>query len=391
MITLKSALKKISNITISPDTEKILLTDVNDRVLAQDLISDINIPPFDKSAMDGYACRKEDLRKILEVIEVIVPGKAPVKAIKENKCSKIMTGAMVPEGADCIIMMENTETIDENRIRIVNENTRTNICLMGEDIKPGDLLLTRGTLIKAQHLAILASVGYIEPTVYKQPRVGIISTGDELVEPQQTPQISQIRNSNGYQLIAQVNNTGCLARYMGIVKDNKKTLKGSILNALEKNDILILTGGVSKGDFDFVPKILDELDLEILFDKLAIKPGKPMVFAMGHNKFCFGLSGNPVSSFFQFELMVKPFLYKMMGCNYNPVCLKIPLGVDYTRKKSERELFFPVRITNTGTVIPVEFHGSAHINSLIEADGIVSIPIGQNKINKGTFTDVRPI
>lgn len=391
MITLESALKILSNFTFFPDTEKIALTKAYGRVLARDLLSDIYMPPFNKSAMDGYACRKEDLKNTLEVIEVVVPGEAPVKTIKKNECSKIMTGAMVPEGADCVIMIEHTEIVDENRIRIVSESTKTNICLMGEDAKPNDLLLINGTRIKAQHLAVLASAGCAEPIVYKKPRIAIISTGDELVEPQQIPQISQIRNSNGYQLIVQVNNSGCLARYIGIIKDNEKILKESILNNLKKNDVLIITGGVSKGDFDFIPKILHDLKLEILFDRLAIQPGKPIVFATGHNKFCFGLSGNPVSSFFQFELVVKPFLYKMLGYHYNPVYQKMPMGVDYIRKKSDRELFFPVRIADNGTILPVEFHGSAHIRSLIEADGIVSIPIGQNKINKGTLSNVRPI
>ncbi len=163
MISLSSALKIITDLNYSPDTEEVALIQANGRVIAMDVFSDIHMPPFNKSAMDGYACRKEDLNNILEVIELIKPGKVPVKSIGANQCSKIMTGAMVPEAANCVIMIEQTETVDENRIRIVDESTKTNICLLGEDAKPGDLLLVKGTRMKAQHLAILASAVCFSP------------------------------------------------------------------------------------------------------------------------------------------------------------------------------------------------------------------------------------
>lgn len=391
MISLNAALKIITDLDYYPETEQVELAHAYGRVISGDVLSDIHMPPFNKSAMDGYACRQEDLNGILEVIELIKPGKAPVKQIRANQCSKIMTGAMVPETADCVIMIEQTEAIDDDRIRIVDESYKTNICLVGEDAKPGDLLVAKGTRMKSQHLAILASAGCSQPLVYKQPRVGIISTGDELVEPQNIPRVSQIRNSNAYQLISQVNNSGCQAHYIGIVHDIEESLKENILIALRNNNVLILTGGVSKGDFDFVPKVLEELKLEILFNKLAIQPGKPIVFASNNENFCFGLSGNPVSSFFQFELVVNPFLNKMAGGDVKPVYLKMPLGIDYTTKVSDRERFFPVRITGQGTILPVDFHGSAHIRSLAEADGIASIPSGQNVIRQGTIIDVRPL
>jgi len=391
MISLNAALKIMADLNCSQETEPLDLTRANCRVTAEDVVSDIHMPPFNKSAMDGYACRKEDLDNILEVIEVIKPGEVPAMPLRANQCAKIMTGAMVPETADCVVIIEQTEPAGENRIRIAGENTSTNICLVGEDVKPGDLLLAKGIRLKSQHLAIMAAAGCARPVVYKQPQVGILSTGDELVEPQHTPGISQIRNSNAYQLISQIIDSGCHANYLGIVEDQEKNLKKHMLEALADNDVLILTGGVSMGDFDFVPKVLEEIGMEILFSKLAIQPGKPIVFARNREKSCFGLSGNPVSSFFQFELLVKPFLAKLTGRIEKPVDLMLPLGVDYAPRASDRERFFPVKITGQGTVIPVEFHGSAHLQSLAQADGIASMPSGQNMLKKGTVINVRSI
>ena len=391
MIPLKAALKIIAGMHYSPDTEMVAMAQAIGRVIAGDVVSDVHMPPFNKSAMDGYACRKKDLGGILEVIELIKPGKAPVKPVGTSQCSKIMTGAMLPENADCVVMFEDTESIGENRIRIVAESSSPNVCLKGEDAGPGDILLAEGTRVKAQHMAVLASAGCFMPMVYKMPRIGILSTGDELVEPQQTPGISQIRNSNAYQLASQVNRSGCLAEYVGIVKDRKNELKETVLSALENNDVLIVTGGASKGDFDFVPQVLEEIKMKILFNKLAIQPGKPIVFASNREKFCFGLSGNPVSSFIQFELIVRPFLDKLTGCKIKPVYLKLPIGKEYSRKVADREMFFPVKITGQGPVIPVEYHGSAHLLSLSGADGIANIQLGQHTIKKGTLVDVRLI
>lgn len=388
MKCLDNVLRIIADLSFSPKTEQVHFTMTDGRINARDVVSEIHMPQFNKSAMDGYACRMSDLTNLLDVIELIKPGQVPVNPIEANQCSKIMTGAMVPANADCVIMIEQTELVDRDRIRIVDARTKTNICLMGEDVKPGDLLISKGTRMKAQHVAILASAGRTSHMVFKKPRVGIITAGDELVEPQHIPQIPQIRNSNAYQLISQVNNSGCDAHYLRIVKDKKEILKNTLLNALANNDLLILTGGVSKGDSDFVPRILKEMDFEILFTKLAIKPGMPMILASKKGKFCVGLSGNPVSSFLQFELVVKPLLDKLTGCDEKSVYLKIPMGGEYSLKESDRVSYIPVRITHHGVLYPVEFHGSGHLHSLADANGIAHIKSGQNRIAKGTLLDV---
>lgn len=393
MIEIEEAFNIVLNSVQSIlDSERIDFTDSLGRFLAEDVTSDMNMPPFDKAAMDGYACRREDLGNELKVIEVLPAGKVPEKSIGKNQCAKIMTGAIVPDGADCVIMVEYTEEIDGNSIRFTFDHTNNNICYFAEDIKEGDLVLEKGVKIKPQHIAVMASVGCTRPLVFKQPIVGIISTGDELVEPEIFPDKSQIRNSNGHQLIAQVNRVGAIPNYFGIAEDSEEVTFNTITKALEENDIVLLTGGVSMGDFDFVPDIMIKCGVDIKFRSLAVKPGKPTIFGTRNsNTFIFGLPGNPVSSYTQFEILVKPLIGKLMGSGELPLKIKLPMGIEYNRRKSFRKSYIPVTISKDGKVYPVEYHGSAHIHSYIDADGITSIDIGKEKIEKGELVDVRQI
>ncbi len=391
MIPFEEASDIVLNSANILGSEQVDINNSLNRILAEDIVSDIEMPPFNKSAMDGYACRKEDLKNELEILETIPAGYVPEKLISENQCSKIMTGSMVPEGADCVIMVEHTEEITDNKVRFTGDATKEHICYKGEDMKVGDLVLKKGTVLKPQHIAILATVGCAKLPVYKQPQVGIISTGSELVEPHQKPGASQIRNSNGYQIISQVAAMGGIPNYIGIAGDSKKVTYDTIIKALSENDGIILTGGVSMGDFDFVPEILKKAGFQLLFQKIAIQPGKPTVFGVNKNKFCFGLPGNPVSSFVMFELLVKPYLYKMMGSEYASIHIKIPIGADYERRETYRKLWIPVTIDEEGAAIPVKYHGSAHIHALCHAYGMISLPIGKANIKKGEIVDVRQI
>ncbi len=371
-------------------SEKVNFTDSLHRVLAEDIVSSINMPPFDKSAMDGYACRMRDIENDLEVIETIPAGKSPLKEINANQCSKIMTGAPVPKGADCVVMQEDTQLVG-NKVKIVREPGKTNICYLGEDIKEGNIVLERGLVIKPQHISLMASLGHTHPLVYKKPHVSILVTGNEIVEPDINPGYSKIRNSNGYQLIGQITTLGCIPLYKGIVKDDTSTLSKTIINAFEKARILIITGGASKGDYDLVPPVLEKLGFTIHFKQVAIQPGKPVCFATKKNLLCFGLSGNPVSSFIQFELLVKPFILKLTGVKTLNYILKLKLDEEVTRKKTQREYFFPVKISENYEAAPIEFHGSAHISAFTVANGIASIKTGIKKLEKGEWVDVRPV
>jgi molybdopterin molybdotransferase len=299
-----------------------------------------------------------------------------------------MTGAMVPEGADCIIMVENSELTDHEKVRCIKKETARNICHKGEDIKAGDIVISAGTKIRPQHIAVLAASGAVGPKVYKRIQVGILSTGDELVEPEHIPSPSKIRNTNAWQLIAQVSGTGAIPEYGGIAADTKIALSAMLADSLDRNDVVLMTGGVSMGDFDYVPGVMGKMEIEILFSSIAIKPGRPTVFGKIGNQFVFGLPGNPVSSFVLFEILVKPFILRMMGCSEEPVILRLPLGASIHRKKSVRKSLIPVRIDN-GLVFPVEYHGSAHIHAYTQASGIVTIEIGSKGLGKGEMADVR--
>ncbi len=390
MIQLEYAIQKILEFASLREAQNIGLDSALDRVLAEDIYSDVDMPPFNKSAMDGFACRMQDIEKELEILETIPAGKTPSQKISPGKCSGIMTGAPVPEGADCVIMKEDTETLG-NKIRILRNQQKSNICYLGEDVKKGDQVLIKGTYLTPQHISVLASVGYIRPLVYQKPGIAVMVTGDELVEADKFPDNSKIRNSNGPQVVSQLIKAGCIADYRGIFPDEVTMLKNAIAEAFQYSKILIITGGASKGDFDLIPYVLSLSGFTTHFKEVAIQPGKPINFSTRDNLICFGLSGNPVSSFFQFELLVKPFLKKITGEVTQSNLLKIPLGEKVSRKKTEREYFFPVKISEDFKAFPIEFHGSAHIQSLTKADGIASIPAGITQFEKGTMVNVRQI
>jgi len=419
MLKYKDAFEIVMNsISGKPlGTEQVEIDRSLNRILAEDVVADRDVPAFNKSAMDGFACRRTDLDNELTIIETIPAGLLPKKTIGRNQCSKIMTGAVVPEGADCVIMVEDTEPTADNKIRFtpleiplsqnkqkakrsltgfIGEHSTDNICFKGEDIKKGEVVLRAGAMISAQHIAVLASVGCTKPLVAMQPKVGIITTGDELVEPGKKPAPFQIRNSNGPQITAQVTAAGAKAKNYGIAADTEEALDDMVKKAMVENDVVIFSGGVSMGDYDLVPGILEKNNFKLLFEKVAVKPGRPTVFGIreeGGEKpvFCFGLPGNPVSTFIIFELLVKPFLFKMMGHNYKPVVSHRQLEKTITRNKTERDSWLPVVFTENNKVKNIEYHGSAHINALCEADGLMCIPAGVAEVKEGTTIAVRQI
>jgi len=391
MMPFSEALETIKRFARTPGTEQVDLLYALSRTLAEDVFSDISMPPFNKSAMDGFACRKSDLKNQLQVIEEIPAGTIPAKTIGENQCARIMTGAMVPEGADFVIMKEDIEEIASDFVRCTRETNKTNICYTGEDVKSGDLVLNKGDVISPAHIAILASVGCTKPLVYKLPSVAIISTGDELVEPDEKPGISKIRNSNSYQLMAQNQQLGITPDYLGIVTDDENSVKNILTLALERYDVTIISGGVSVGDFDFVPKILNELKVNIRVHGMDVRPGKHLLFGERANHYVFGMPGNPVSSFVQFEVLVKPFLNALMGKAADEPFLHLPIEEDYLRKKGDQLVFVPVSLTRQGKALPLEYHGSAHIHAYSFAQGIMEIPKGISFIKKGETVCVRPL
>jgi len=387
MISYEKALEIIMNAAFTLEKEAVGLAQCLHRILAENIKSDIDMPPFNKSAMDGYACRREDLKESLNVIETVQAGYLPQKTVGKNECAKIMTGAIVPKGADFVAKVENTEATPDNKIRITDNDIAANICYQGEDIKRGDFVLRQGALILPQHIAVLAIAGISVVPVYKKPKVSIITTGSELREPGTPLPDGCIRNSNSYQLIGQLQRMAIEPDYLGIAADTENSLDLLIKKALSGSDVVLLSGGVSMGDYDLVPAVLAENGVKILFNMVAMQPGKPLTFGIRGKTAIFAFPGNPVSTFFPFEIMAKPFIYKLMGHDYITRTFPLITGVDFTRKRAERKTFIPVKILN-GEVFPIEFHGSAHINSLCFAEGIISFPLGVLEIKKGQAIEV---
>jgi molybdopterin molybdotransferase len=367
------------------------LKDSLGRVLAEAIYADRDVPPFSRATMDGYACRQEDLPGPLKVLESIPAGTSPTRKIEKSQCSKIMTGAMIPEGANCVIMQEFVETGPDERIVFTAAASDPNIHPRGQDLKKGDLLLATGTILNPGHLGIIASTGKIQIEVARQLNIGILATGSELVEAFEVPQAVQIRNSNSHQLSGQIRRAGHIPKNMGIVEDHPHILAKKITEAMEQLDLLILTGGASVGELDLVPGVLEELGFRLEYDRVAIQPGKPVSFAHRGGDVCFGLSGNPVSSFVQFEVLVRPYLEICSGAL--PVNNRIHVAVEneYRRHQADRQFFLPVCFSDKGTCEPVEYHGSGHLHALANAIGFAEMPAGQKVLHKGDMVHVRLI
>lgn len=319
MISVHDALTTILETVPSLAGERTSLLQAVGRVLAEDIHSEREVPPFANSAMDGYAVRWEDIADTtpdqpiaLDVIEVIQAGAVPREAVTTGTASKIMTGAVVPHGADTVIRVEDTGEHD-GRVWIKRqERTGAHIRESGEDIHRGQIVLEKGRVLRPADMGLLASVGRGFVLVRQRPRVAILSTGNELVEVDESLRPGQIVNSNAYALAAAVQEAGGQPVPLPIARDTLAEIRVA-LNEAVRHDIVLSTGGVSVGDFDFVKEAMDELGVRRLFWQVAQKPGKPLTFGLLREKPYFGLPGNPVSALVCFYLYVRPALGKMMG------------------------------------------------------------------------------
>ena len=390
MISFEEAYHAIMENAPAAGTKWIILKEGLNRILAEDVKADRDMPPFNKSAVDGYACVDPQAGEYLRVVEVIPAGKQPSQTIKPGICSKVMTGAEVPENTSVVVMVENVEEKGNNTVKINKPGNKSNIARRGEDFREGDIIVSRGTIIKPQHIAVMASVGKVQPLVSKLPSVNIITTGNELVEPDQKPAPGQIRNSNAVQLETQFQAMGVKAFYEGIVQDTEPAILKVLTESIENNHLTLLTGGVSMGDYDFVPEMMEKAGVEILFHEIAMKPGKPTIFGRKNNHLVIGLPGNPVSTFLQFELLIKPLMYRMMGASYSPAEVRMPLGTEFRQKKSVRDSWKPVKFKG-GKVYGVNYHGSGHIHALQDAEGFIRIPADTEILKKDTLVHVRQI
>ncbi|SHK40866.1 gephyrin-like molybdotransferase Glp [Thermocrinis minervae] len=343
----------LENTVLIGTSERLAFTECLGRVLAEDVLTDTDKPLFDNSAMDGYAVRSQDIQNAsednpvrLEVIGEVAAGGEQTYTVKQGQAVKVFTGAPLPEGADCVVPVELTQR-DGNTVLIKKAlKSGANIRRKGEEVKAGEVLIKKGTVIRPYEIGLCASVNKAILSVYTLPKVAVLSTGDEIKdvgEPIEKP--SQIRTSNNYTIFAMAKAMGLNVQNLGIVKDDPETIK-KILSNIYDYDVFITTGGVSAGDKDFVKMLVREVGVDVKFHKVRIKPAKPILFGTyGKRGLFFGLPGNPVSCAIAFDLIVRPALLKMMGReDYMPTYQEAYLIRTFERKDADRREFVRARV-----------------------------------------------
>lgn len=361
--------------------EKIALTpSVLGQVLAEDIVSDLDVPPYDKAMMDGYALRSADGPATRTVIEEVLAGQTPRQSVSPGQATRIMTGAPIPAGADAVVPVEQTRSIDASRVEIAAGPiaARQHILDRGREMRRGEVVLTAGTVIRPQTLGILATVGRTDASLRPRPRVAILPTGDEIVAAGQSPGPGQIRNSNGPMIAGQVQRAGGQPDKLGIARDRVEHLSTLVAEGL-LYPVLVLSGGVSAGKLDLVPGVLREQGVEVHFHQVKMKPGKPLLFGSKGDRLIFGLPGNPVSSLVCFELFVRPALRVLLGeANVSVTLPLLPLAMDFPYR-TDRPTYYPARLEageGGWQVRPLPWFGSADLRAVAPADGFVLLPPG---------------
>jgi molybdopterin molybdotransferase len=388
MVGFREAFARVMECADPLDRTEVELSEAYGSVLAEDVHSDIDIPPFDKSAMDGYAVRSADIRSLPQTLEVgatIAAGEGRHIDAVHGACVRIMTGAPVPQGLDAVVMFEDTEEKQGKVLFTRPVESGQNICRRGEDVARGQRVLDAGSLIGGPEIAILASTGRIRVSVTRRPVVYVLTTGSEIVEPQEQPGHGMIRNSNGPMLSCLVSSTGARVRYLGIGSDRPDELAALIEEGL-RGDVLLISGGVSMGDYDLVPGLIRDAGLEILLHRVKIKPGKPLLLAKGRGCVVIGVPGNPVSNFTTFHSFVKPALFKMMGRAERPLhFVEGRLEVDLL-KRGERAQLMPSRyrvINGRYEVAPLKLNGSADIAGCAGCNCLLFLEEGEQRRERG--------
>lgn len=401
-ISIGEAVRRIMDCRQTGKTEFISINESYGRFLSEDLAATSDVPHFTRAPYDGFAVRSKDTQEAgldnpveFEVIDHIGAGQTTSKVLGEKQAVRIMTGAMMPEGSDSVMMLELVKTAErdgKNYMTIKRKIKKgENVSFQGEDAKEGEVLVKKGTLINPGIQAMLATFGYAKVPVAKKPVVGLYATGTELLGVDEPLVPGKIRNSNSYMIAAQIERAGGEAEYFGSLPDDFDTCFEAVKNALDKVDMLVTTGGVSVGDYDYLPAIYEKLGAEVLFNKVAMRPGSVTTVAVYNDKLLFGLSGNPSACYVGFELFTRPVIRTML-CSEQPHLRKeravldtdFPKANPFTRFVRSTIYFKDGRLIAT----PSGLDKSNIVMSLAGANSLMILPGGTRGFEAGMEVDV---
>jgi molybdopterin molybdotransferase len=401
--TLDQVLENLSRFKCMK-TRMVPVTDATSRILSEDITASLDIPGFRRSTMDGYAVvskstfgATESNPSWLEIAGEVKMGQTPTFPIKQGFAAGISTGGMLPKGADSVVMIEHTETIDENSVEIYKSVAPLqNVIDSSEDFAKGEIVLQKGLKMRPPEVGLAAALGYSEIKVYKRPVVGIISTGDEIVDVAESPGPGQIRDINSYTLAGFTKEADCTPRLYGIIKDDLNALFKTCKKAFKECDMVLISGGSSVGARDFTIDVLNKIEKsEILAHGISISPGKPTIFAKSGNKPLWGLPGQVVSAMVVFKIVVLPFLNKLKGCsNVFENRLMIPAKLSRNVASTQgRQDFVRIRLTKDADGLNAEpvLGKSGLIKTMVQADGLLEIGENVEGLEKDSIVNIIPL
>lgn len=401
-VAVDKAVLRVMNHALNGSVEFLPIHRCFNETLARDIVATHDVPHFDRSPYDGFAIRSRDTIGAskdfpieFEVIEEIGAGMVATRKVEAKQAVRIMTGAQMPDGADAVIMLELVQEIERDGKVFIQIRRRVkedeNVSFKGEDAKQGELLVNKGTKLNPGIKALLATFGYTDVPVAKKPVIGLFATGTELLEVDEALQPGKIRNSNSYMLADQIKRAGGEPRFLGILPDHLEGSYSAISEALKEIDLLITTGGVSVGDYDYMPDIYARLGAEVLFNKVAMRPGSVTTVAAMNGKILFGLSGNPSASYVGFELFVRPIIRKML-LSPRPHLKKVRgvLGENFTKANPFTRFVRSRAYLEGGQLmaVPSGKDKSNIVISLASANSFAILPGGTRGYQKGDEVDI---
>ncbi len=396
-ISLEDALSVLLEKARPRGTGRVRLEDGYRRVLAEDVAADLDFPPFERSPLDGYAVRAEDVQRAssalpvtLDQIDDVPAGSWPSRRVEAGQAVRIMTGARIPEGADAVIRLEDVN-VDGTRVRVFGPTKSPNICRQGEEIRRGDVVLRRGTVLRDGALGLLAMLGRAEPLVFDRPRVALLGTGSELVGVDQPLAPGQIRNSNNYMLLAKVREAGCEPVLLGQVRDDLDPIVEALSGPTDIA-LYVTTGGASVGDRDLMAQVYARLGVPVSFSRLAIKPGMPVMAGWWRDAWLVALSGNPAAANVSFETLVRPVLCTIAGATtIERPKIRAKLTTAFPKPSPARRFIWAKCSFEDGGWVadPTGYQGNGMLVGMLSANALLDVPADSGALHVGAEVDAR--